>query len=95
MIVFRYSVVVSIEGEHIALRYVESMSLEKDKEAIVISKLKDDIILNITTVSGKKYSISMLQQILEFFYPNSVGVEEMRSAIVDKWMLLINGKTIS
>ena len=87
MIAFRPSVVISAGGEHVALKYVESISSGSDTESLVVTKLKDDITIDMITISGKRHTISMLQQIVLFSY--TVDVLEMRDAIIDKWCRLM------
>ena len=78
----------------IALKFVESMRYPSEEEELTIAKLKDDLFLEVTMVSGKEYTISVKSQ----FYPKDwrikdEGIDLARSSIFDKWCRILTGKS--
>lgn len=91
MATYHLNVVVADDGTVIPLRYIESMNFTRDGEEAVIDKLRDDCAINVVTLSGQKFLISMEMQMHTF--PNQIqGIdpEDLMQAIYDKWIRIFN-----
>ena len=74
----------------VALKFVESMKYMEDQESEVINALKGDVILNIRTISGAEYSVSMLSlKNLLPFKDNIESLEALRDAVYNRWIHII------
>jgi len=76
-----------------ALRFVESMRYP-DGEDLLVSKLKDDLEIEIVMCSGRNYTISVRAQFPDGSRQiNSNGISAARDAILGKWKHVITGKS--
>jgi hypothetical protein len=92
MSVFQPSFVIAEDNTVVSLRSVESMNLARDGEEQVVDRLKGDVFIEIRTLSGATYTISMRKQmeILGKQYKLSDDPGEVRSAIFERWVAFIN-----
>lgn len=83
----RMSTIVAEDGTFILLRYIESIKENTESQETVVDKLKGDLSIIVTTISGKVYTISMMHQI-EVYKEHGVpkNVFEMRSSIIEQWI---------
>jgi hypothetical protein len=72
----------------VGLRFVESMTFP-DGEDLLADVLKGDLHIDVVTISGKEYSVSM--KFIESTDSNlkNVPVERLRTDIYNKWKHLI------
>lgn len=91
MAAYHVNVVVADDGTVIPLRHIETMNFVRDDEDAVVDKLRDDCAINVVTLSGRKFLISMEMQ-LRTFPSHTAGMssEELSSAIYDKWIRIFN-----
>lgn len=92
MSVFQPSFVIAEDNTVVSLRSVESMNLARDSEEQVVDKLKGDALIEIRTVSGAIYTISIRKQmdIIGKQYKLSDDPGEVRTAIFERWIAFIN-----
>lgn len=88
---YRPPFVVADDGEVIALCHVESLNLVRSSQQELFDKLKDDCLINIRTVSGKAYIISMQSQIKSIGEQYNLGNDplELRDDIFGQWLQII------
>jgi len=87
---YNLHVLVSDDGTVIALRYVESIKLDRTSEQAVINVLKEDYSFDIITLSGMKYTISVETQKTAFQDLTFYGThEEIALSIFEKWIYII------
>ena len=74
----------------VGLRFVESMTFP-DGEDLLVDLLKDDLHIDVVTISGREYSVSM--NFIKSTDSNlkNVPVERLRTDIYNKWKHLIGG----
>lgn len=88
---FKPSILVTNNDTIIALRYIESIVAARDIDDQIVDKLRDDIVFDINTISGKTYEISTKKQ-MDLF--KKVGTpstaHETHEAIMEKWIWVIN-----
>lgn len=80
------------DGRVVALKFVESMRFPNDDEDLTVAVLREDFDVELITVSGREYTISVRSQ-----YPHDrrlkhEGIVEARKAIFDKWCYILTGK---
>jgi len=92
MSVFQPSFVIAEDNTVVSLRSVESMNLARDSEEQVVDKLKGDALIEIRTMSGAIYTISMRKQmdIIGKQYKLSDDPGEVRTAVFERWVAFIN-----
>lgn len=87
---FRSSVLYASNSELISIKYIESI-LMITPEDDVINALKDDIIFQVSLISGKIHSISVKKQMEIFELP---GIDKTLGtvylAIIERWGRLID-----
>jgi hypothetical protein len=77
----------------IPLRYVESMSFPGGEDQ-VINRLRNDRIINIVTLSGRDYAISVRSQLHQWQLDKpDLNLDDWQEAIYEKWRHTITGKT--
>lgn len=78
----------------IAIRFIESMGFSEDDEDRIVEKLKSDRFLEIKTVSGQAYTISVREQLAQWQqeYPKC-DFEKWRIAIYERWKHSLTGKS--
>ena len=84
--IFRQAVLVSEDGDIIAIRYIESICAFTPEDTSV-DKLKDDITFNIITISGQKHCLSIKSQIR--LHKLSGSMSEIYGSILEKWIYLV------
>ena len=87
---FKSPVVVTNENRLIALSAIESVRYSTDEEDQLIDKLKDDLTVEIITLSGAKYDLSIRYQMKIFDHriePNDVLWA--RESIIEKWFRIL------
>lgn len=81
--VYHQNVIYTTCGATVLLKFVESMTFDKNPEDMVINKLMDDFCYNIRTVSGQEYRISVK------YIADTIGevnsIQNIAQAIFDKW----------
>lgn len=86
--IYREHVILTEDCTLILLKRIESININKDSsgEGTVMDVLKDDIKFNITTMTGKDYTISLnyLRQGLVTKY--ECNNKELLNAILDAWV---------
>lgn len=87
MSVYQPVMVVADDGTVISLKYVESMNFIRTDEEQTVDKLRDDCAIDIITISGQRYQISMTMQQDTFGEKYNVPTEpqELRAAIYERW----------
>ena len=86
---FKLHVLLADDNNLILLNRIESIRLDRIDEDETIDKLKGDITISVTTISGKIYEISMKKQQEAYKdgpYPKDLI--DMRKAIVENWINL-------
>ena len=81
---------VIVDKRVIALKFVESMRF-RDDEDLTVDILKDDRTIDIITLSGNRYTISVMEQLTPRQRDRSdiIGYQQ---AIFDKWRHILTGK---
>ena len=77
-------VISTVDDEMVHLKFVESMKLEHEDANLVIDKLKGDVILIVTGISGTKHLVSM-NKILKMCNDTESTHKEMADAVFEKW----------
>lgn len=78
-------------GEVIALRYVESMNLTRDGQQQLFDTIRDDYLINIETVGGKSYNISVRKQLETMGESHDLEKDplKLRDAIFGRWIEIL------
>lgn len=86
---FRIGALVSTDDTFILLKHIESLKENPVDTEKVVDKLKGDLSILVTTVSGNTFTIAMSKQI-EIYdsHGGPKNVYEMRNAIIDHWIKL-------
>jgi hypothetical protein len=83
--------VFSTDDELIPLKSIESINYNfAEKEDQVINALKDDIIIRVTTLSGRQHMVSMRQLMEDWPNEEISTVTEMKTTFSQQWRDLIN-----
>lgn len=84
--------VITADYTYILIKHIESLKVvTADDELSTIDKLKSDLRMEICTVSGKTYVISMRHQMKELDKQDDIKSEyEYRDCIVKRWIDLGN-----
>jgi len=90
MAIYHKNVVVADDGTVIPLMHIETMNFIRDDEDAVVDKLRDDCAINVVTLSGQRFLISMEMQLKTFSGDVRGDPEELSSAIYDKWVRIFN-----
>ena len=92
MSIFHAAFLIAEDNTVISIKFIESMNLAKDREEQTFDKLKDDITLDIKTVSGSEYTISIRRQkeIIGKQYNFPEDLIEIRNCIFEKWITYIS-----
>lgn len=90
MATYHVNVVVADDGTVIPLRYIETMNFVRDDQDIVADKLRDDCAINVVTISGREFLISMKKQMDTFAQVGDCDPEDLMAAIYDKWVRIFN-----
>ena len=81
-----------VDNRVIALKFVESMEFQSGED-LTVDILKDDRTIDIITVSGNKYIISVIEQLFQY-QKDKNDVAGYRQAIYDKWRHILTGKSV-
>jgi len=84
--IYQKNVIYTTCGAVVLLKFVESFGFEKDSEALVVNKLKDDFSFKIRTLSGQEYLISARYN--SEAYRNSDSLDVFVQAMFDKWKFI-------
>ena len=79
-------VVYTVCGATVPLKFIESITFQRDSEGNLIDKLKDDVCFSIRIISGKEYEIST--KLMSKKLPHYKSLLGLAEAIHDKWMRL-------
>jgi hypothetical protein len=80
-------------GIVIGIPFIESIDLHIGDDEEIIDRLKGDLRFNIKTISGKEYTLSMLQHINTLTdYSLSTDVKVLGQAILEKWCHVMENK---
>ena len=90
--IFQKDLLILSDGRVVALRFVESMRFPNDGEDLTIAALKDDLDIELTTISGKEYIVSVRSQYPSDWRLDHEGVMSARTAIFEKWCHILTGK---
>lgn len=84
------NVLITVDKDVIAIRYIECLHLHSEDIDRCIDKLNNDIVIPVTMISGKCHRISIKDQI-ESFKDNGMPMDLFRAqtAIFEKWIYLI------
>jgi hypothetical protein len=87
---FQPYVVITSDNTLVLLNCIESINISRLPEDEIADKLKDDVFILITTISGKTYEISMKHQCNSFdkSYNITNDLVKLRSEIVEHWLNL-------
>ena len=81
---------VIVDRRVIALKFVESMRFRADED-LTMDILKDDRTIDIITLSGNEYTISVMEQLTK--YQRDKGdIAGYQQSIYDKWRHILTGK---
>lgn len=96
MIYFVKDTVYTTTGNIVALLYIESFTPRVSSEESVISTLKDDLIIDIRTISGAEYEVSTktLMEKYNYTLPKNETKENYVEAILRQWMRLLRPEHI-
>jgi len=87
---FQSTVVVTNDNKLVAISCIESMKYNLEEEDRLIDKLKDDLTIEIITISGAQYSLSIRYQMMVFKNRiEPVDVLTARQTIVEKWFRIL------
>lgn len=90
--IFKSSVVVTDDNWAIPFIHIECMKMYRSSEDETVDKLKGDATIDIHTISGRQYTISMLKQISSL--PKSMNITTniftLREAIFNRWLYMKN-----
>lgn len=75
----------------VSLRFIESIHLERPESDQVVDTLKGDIVFGISTIGGKKYNVSVKEQMTHYGHAglNVKDVSLAQEAIFERWLKLI------
>jgi hypothetical protein len=80
-------------GIVIGMPFIESIDLHVEEDEEIIDRLKGDVRFNISTVSGKEYTLSMLQHqttLTDYSLPTDTRI--LGQAILEKWCYIMENK---
>ncbi len=81
--VFASHAVITATGEVIPFKFIESMRIKNEDDEIV-DKLKGDVCIDIRTLSGKDYTISM--NVVHQELGGTPTGKNLAQSIFDKWI---------
>jgi hypothetical protein len=76
--------IMTVEGDLVLLKFVESIHV-RDDDDLVIDKLKGDVVLSIRTISGKEHTASM-KSVWESLGGGSLHGKDLAIAVCEKWL---------
>ena len=86
--VYRYDTLRCMDGFTVAIKYIESMRPVQDEEDLIIDKLKDDLVIEITTISGKTHSFSTKEFMNRHVIRDYSG-RDIALAVFDRWITFL------
>lgn len=78
------------DGTVIPLKNIETMNFIRDGEEATINKLRDDCAINIVTLSGQRFLISMEMQLKTFPTRVSGTTSDLVTEVYDKWIRIFS-----
>jgi hypothetical protein len=76
---------VAISGETVLLKFVESI-LVRQEDDLVVDKLKGDVVLELRTISGKEYLVSMNMLKKTLFRKDCFLNSELVDEVLERWL---------
>jgi hypothetical protein len=92
--IFQKDFLVLLDGRVVALKFIESMRFPSEGEDRTVAALKDDLDIEMITISGKEYVTSTRSQYYQSDWRiEKEGIMAGRTAIFEKWCHILTGKS--
>lgn len=82
-----------VDGRAIPLKFIESMKFHTGED-LTVDVLKDDRHIEIITLSGNEYSVSVKKQLSPFQIDKN-DIDGYQTAIYEKWCHILTGRSVS
>lgn len=84
MSVYNSHSIVTVEGDIVLLKFIESVRVREDEE-LIVDKLKGDVTLMVRTISGREHLVSM-KTLWESVGGGSLHGKDLAVAVCEKWL---------
>lgn len=84
MAVYNSHSIMTVGGDIVLLKFIESIQVREDEE-LIVDKLKGDVVLSVRTISGKEHLVSM-KTLWETLGGGTLHGKELAIAVCEKWL---------